>query len=75
MSVRIGLGIATFPFASVKNFWRWIELCEENGIDSFWQTDRAPLGRRLGPQARRSRDRSMPPWPHPQTLPCPQTLL
>ncbi len=40
MSVRIGLGIATFPFASVKNFWRWIELCEENGIDSFWQTDR-----------------------------------
>lgn len=40
MSVRIGLGIATFPFASVKNFWRWIDLCEENGIDSFWQTDR-----------------------------------
>jgi probable F420-dependent oxidoreductase len=40
MSVRIGLGIATFPFASVKNFWRWIDLCEESGIDSFWQTDR-----------------------------------
>lgn len=40
VSVRIGLGIATFPFASVKNFWRWIDLCEESGIDSFWQTDR-----------------------------------
>ena len=40
MSVRIGLGIATFPFANVKNFWRWINLCEANGIDSFWQTDR-----------------------------------
>ena len=40
MSVRIGLGIATFPFTSVKNFWRWIDLCEESGIDSFWQTDR-----------------------------------
>ncbi len=40
MSVRIGLGIATFPFASVKNFWRWIDLCEDSGIDSFWQTDR-----------------------------------
>jgi probable F420-dependent oxidoreductase len=40
MSVRIGLGMATFPFSSVKNFWRWIDLCEDSLIDSFWQTDR-----------------------------------
>jgi probable F420-dependent oxidoreductase len=38
--VRIGLGLANFPLADVRQFWDWIELCEANGIDSFWQTDR-----------------------------------
>lgn len=40
MAVRIGLGLADFPFSSPKAFWRWIALCEEGGIDSLWQTDR-----------------------------------
>ncbi len=40
MSVRIGLNIVTYPFASTKGFWRWVDLCEENDIDSLWQTDR-----------------------------------
>ena len=40
MSVRIGLGIATFPFRSPSSFFRWAELCEEKGVDSLWQTDR-----------------------------------
>ena len=40
MSVRIGLNIVTYPFTSTKGFWRWVELCEENDIDSLWQTDR-----------------------------------
>ena len=40
MSVRIGLGVAAFPFSSARAFWRWIELCEERDVDSIWQSDR-----------------------------------
>ncbi len=40
MPVRIGLGLADFPFSSSPAFWRWIALCEEGGVDSLWQTDR-----------------------------------
>jgi probable F420-dependent oxidoreductase len=40
VSVRIGLGVAAFPFSSARAFWRWIELCEERGVDSIWQSDR-----------------------------------
>lgn len=40
MAVRIGIGLAGFPFEGPRDFWRWIELCEAGGIDSFWQSDR-----------------------------------
>ena len=40
MSVRVGLGLATFPFEDAPGFWRWVALCEESGVDSLWQTDR-----------------------------------
>ncbi len=40
MSVAVGLGLMEFPFARASEFWRWIDLCEQGGIDSFWQTDR-----------------------------------
>ncbi|MBQ0720295.1 MAG: LLM class flavin-dependent oxidoreductase [Gammaproteobacteria bacterium] len=40
MAIGIGLGLARFPFQQVDNFWRWVELCEEGGVDSIWQTDR-----------------------------------
>ncbi len=40
MAVRIGVGLAGFPFADAAGFWEWIELLEESGFDSFWQTDR-----------------------------------
>jgi probable F420-dependent oxidoreductase len=40
MAVRIGVGLAGFPFADAGDFWKWIELLEESGFDSFWQTDR-----------------------------------
>jgi probable F420-dependent oxidoreductase len=41
MGVRIGLGLADFPFSGAKAFWRWVELCEEEtSIDSIWQSDR-----------------------------------
>lgn len=40
MKVRIGLGIANFPFADARGFWRWVERCEDSTVDSIWQTDR-----------------------------------
>ena len=40
MAIGIGLGLARFPFQQVDNFWRWVELCEDGGVDSIWQTDR-----------------------------------
>ncbi len=29
-----------FPFSGAQAHWRWVDLCEEAGIDSIWQTDR-----------------------------------
>ncbi len=40
MSDRIGMGLANFPFSNVDVLWKWIDLCEENDVDSIWQTDR-----------------------------------
>jgi probable F420-dependent oxidoreductase len=40
MSVRIGMGLANFPFSGPRAFWRWVECCEDGGVDSLWQTDR-----------------------------------
>jgi probable F420-dependent oxidoreductase len=40
MKVRVGLGIANFPFSGPQAFWRWIERCETSTVDSIWQTDR-----------------------------------
>lgn len=38
--VSVGLGLMEFPFSGADAFWRWIDLCETGGIDSFWQSDR-----------------------------------
>ncbi|HET6183119.1 MAG TPA: TIGR03619 family F420-dependent LLM class oxidoreductase [Acetobacteraceae bacterium] len=38
--IAVGIGLAELPFATGGGFWRWIDLCEQGGIDSFWQTDR-----------------------------------
>ena len=40
MKLRVGLGIANFPFSDARAFWRWIERCEASTVDSIWQTDR-----------------------------------
>jgi len=40
MSIGVGLGLAQFPFSDANAFWRWVDLCEAEGIDSLWQTDR-----------------------------------
>lgn len=39
-NIAIGLGLMEFPFAGAAGFWRWVDLCEEGGVDSLWQTDR-----------------------------------
>ncbi len=39
-SIAIGIGLAEYPFVTSSGYWRWIDLCEVGGIDSFWQTDR-----------------------------------
>jgi probable F420-dependent oxidoreductase len=40
VTVRLGLGIAAFPFETPRAFFRWVDLCEGGGVDSLWQTDR-----------------------------------
>jgi probable F420-dependent oxidoreductase len=41
MAVRIGIGpgIGGFPFESIDDFRRWVDLCEDSAIDSIWQSD------------------------------------
>lgn len=40
MSVAVGLGLMEFPFAGAADYWQWVDLCEQGGVDSLWQTDR-----------------------------------
>jgi probable F420-dependent oxidoreductase len=40
MTISVGVGIAAFPFADARGFWRWVDLCEAGGVDSIWQSDR-----------------------------------
>lgn len=40
MTVAVGLGLMDFPFSGAADYWRWVDLCEEGGVDSLWQTDR-----------------------------------
>lgn len=40
MTVGVGLGLMEFPFSHVREYWRWVDLCEAGGVDSIWQTDR-----------------------------------
>jgi probable F420-dependent oxidoreductase len=40
MTISAGLGIANFPFADARGFWRWVDVCDAGGVDSIWQSDR-----------------------------------
>jgi probable F420-dependent oxidoreductase len=40
MSIHAGVGLATYPFESTDGYWEWVHYCDENGVDSIWQTDR-----------------------------------
>jgi len=40
MSIAVGVGLMDFPFAGAASYWRWVDMCEADGVDSLWQTDR-----------------------------------
>jgi probable F420-dependent oxidoreductase len=39
-SIAAGVGLAEYPFRTASGFWRWVDLCEQGGVDSIWQNDR-----------------------------------
>jgi probable F420-dependent oxidoreductase len=39
-TIAVGLGLQEFPFDTIDGYWRWVDLCEQGGVDSLWQTDR-----------------------------------
>lgn len=40
MTISAGLGIANFSFDDATGFWKWVDLCDNGGVDSIWQSDR-----------------------------------
>ena len=40
MSIRIGMGVAGFPFSGPEALYRWVDLCENSAIDSIWFSER-----------------------------------
>jgi len=40
VSIRIGFGLANFPFDAPRSYFRWAEYLEESQVDSMWQSDR-----------------------------------
>jgi len=40
MGIGAGLGIANFTFDDARGFWKWVDICDNGGVDSIWQSDR-----------------------------------
>ena len=40
MGIGAGIGIANFNFEDARGFWRWVDVCDNGGVDSIWQSDR-----------------------------------
>ena len=40
MGVGAGIGIANFNLGDARGFWRWVDVCDNGGVDSIWQSDR-----------------------------------
>lgn len=40
MKIRIGVGFAGWPFERTDDFWQFVDLVEESGLDSIWLNDR-----------------------------------
>ncbi|MCB2076788.1 MAG: LLM class flavin-dependent oxidoreductase [Novosphingobium sp.] len=50
MSIRIGIGGSIGSQLAPADYWRWIDLCEDSGIDSIWHSDQL-VGETLEPLA------------------------
>ena len=50
MSVRVGMGSGLGGLLSPRDYWRWIDTCEDEGIDSIWHSDQL-LSATLEPMA------------------------
>lgn len=50
MGVRIGIGPGLGVPLAAREYWRWVDFCEEAGIDSIWHSDQL-LGETLEPVA------------------------
>jgi probable F420-dependent oxidoreductase len=40
MKIRIGVGFSGWPFERTADFWEFVDLVEESGLDSIWLSDR-----------------------------------
>ncbi len=40
MTIGLGLGISRFPFDKARDYFDWVDYCEDSRVDSIWQTDR-----------------------------------
>ena len=40
MGIGAGIGIANFSFDDARGFWQWVDICDNGGVDSIWQSDR-----------------------------------
>lgn len=43
-TIAAGIGLMEYPFRTASGFWRWVDLCEQGGVDSLWQSDRLISG-------------------------------
>lgn len=50
MSIRIGIGPGTDGPLAPGDYWRWVDACEEGGVDSIWHSDQL-LGATMEPVA------------------------
>lgn len=45
MPVRVGMGFGELPFSGAAPFWDWIDMLEDGGVNSYWQSDRIASAR------------------------------
>lgn len=50
MSIRVGMGTGLGANLTARDYWRWVDFCEESGVDSIWHSDQL-LGTNVEPMA------------------------
>jgi probable F420-dependent oxidoreductase len=48
MTIRVGMGNGLGASLSAGDYWRWVDYCEESGVDSIWHSDQL-LGANVEP--------------------------